>query len=111
MKVWEHTTYSQSLTDPSRNEWGITFALRGGDVCDPMNGNWFREPWPTFVIRFFAHIACLPWIAWNLWGWQGYIGFKCYGVDAPEYKNWIDANEVYDGSQAMCFSMRLRMRT
>lgn len=112
MKVWERTTYSQSLTDPSRNEFGITFALRGGNFCHPIGeGNWFTEPYYKKAIKFFAPFVCFPWIAWNLWGWQGYMGFKCYGVDSPTYVDFAGKEEVYEGSQALHFSMRFRMKT
>lgn len=36
-----------------------------------------------------------------------YAGSKIFGVDSPAYREWMcDATEVYDGSQAMCFTIR-----
>ena len=97
------------LTDPLPEINGRKFVFRiySGDVCDPMNGNWFEPPWPKYVIRFKFNF--LPFIAWK-WPFinrAGYIGFKLYGVDSEAYKNWIDPSEVYDGSQAVCTSIRL----
>ena len=45
------------------------------------------------------------------WRWPGtnrggYLGFKLYGVDAEAYKNWISPEEVYEGSQAVCLTVR-----
>lgn len=112
MKVFEiSTSPEQPLTDPSRNKFGITFALRGGDVYDKMGGKWFEPPYPRNTFHVYVPWKILPWISWNLWGWCGYVGFKCYGVDSPEYKNWIPEVEVFDGSLALCSSMRFRMRT
>lgn len=112
MQVSEITTYDQPLTDPSRNEFGITFALRGGDVCHPVGeGNWFSEPFFQKAIKFRTWFPCLPWLAWNLWGWQGYCGFKVYGVDSPTYVGFAGEENVYEGSQALHFSARFRMRS
>jgi hypothetical protein len=58
------------------------------------------------VLRFYSYLP-LPFVAWNLWDWRGYLGAKVYGVDSDAYKNWIDPNAVYDGSQAIQFSGRL----
>jgi len=40
-------------------------------------------------------------------GWGGYIGWQIYGVDSEQYKNFLPAEDVYDGSQAMSFTARL----
>ena len=46
-------------------------------------------------------------IAWRLNNRSGYIGSKVYGVDPPIYATWLCApEEVYDGSLAMCLSIR-----
>lgn len=95
-------------TDPLPELGGRKFVLRvySGDVCDPFFGNWFTPPWPKFVLRF--KFQFLPFVAWK-WPFTnkaGYIGFKLYGVDAEAYKNWLPADEVYPGSQAVCFSVR-----
>lgn len=59
---------------------------------------------PLYVYAFY-----LLFVAWNLWGWRGYLGAKCYGADAPEYTNWMPAEDVYPGSQAIQFSGRLHI--
>jgi hypothetical protein len=41
-----------------------------------------------------------------LWRWTGYIGFKVYGLDAENYKEWMPASDVYNGSLAMHPSFR-----
>ena len=71
-----------------------------------------------------ATFVCAPWWAWPLafvlWlltpgkfiAWRfnnrsGYAGSKVYGVDAPVYKTWLcKPEEVYDGSLAMCLTIR-----
>jgi len=45
-------------------------------------------------------------ISWRFGRHGGYIGAKCYGVDSPAYKHWLPASEVYEGSQAIMFSIR-----
>lgn len=100
----------RGLTDPLPELGGRKFIFRlySGDVCDPVNGNWFKEPFPTKVIRFFCKWPVLPFIAWR-WPFTtrgGYLGCKLYGVDPEVYKQWIDPKEVYLGSQAVCFSIR-----
>lgn len=37
------------------------------------------------------------------------LGAKVYGADAPEYVNWMAAEDVYAGSQAIQFSARLKI--
>jgi len=46
-------------------------------------------------------------IAWRFDKRSGYAGSKVYGVDAPVYATWLCApEEVYDGSLAMCLTIR-----
>jgi hypothetical protein len=108
MKVHQITTCDEGITNPKRSTFGVTFALRWGDVCHPLgsDGNWFKEPYFTKVLRFWSYFP-LPFIAWNLFGWRGYLGAKVYGADAPEYKFWMNPADVYAGSQAIQFSGRL----
>jgi hypothetical protein len=109
MKVHQITTRDEGLTNPKRSVWGVTLALRWGDVCHPLGkGDWFKPPYFSRLLRFYSWFP-LPFIAWNLWGWRGYLGAKVYGVDSPDYKNWIAPDEVYDGSQAIQFSGRLKI--
>ncbi len=112
MRVFQLTTSDEPLTSPKRERFGITFALRGGDVCHPLgtNGNWFTPPYFSDTLRFCACIPILPWISWNLFGWRGYAGAKIYGADSPAYKNWMNPDDVYDGSLAIHFSIRLAIK-
>ena len=101
----------EPTTDPKRETFGITFALRGGDVCHPLGqGDWFNPPYFSNVLRFWCALPILPWVSWNLWGWCGYIGAKVYGADSPAYAHWLDPFDVYEGSQAIHFSIRLLVK-
>lgn len=90
-------------TDPKRA--GLFF--RGGDVCTPRNGRMLQgPPWPTKVWRFYCKLPVLPFLCVRLGRFGFYAGFKVYGVDAPEYKNWLPASDVYAGSLAMVLTFR-----
>lgn len=107
MRVFQVITKDEGITNPKRSTWGATFALRWGDVCHPLGqGDWFKPPYFSRVLRFWSYFP-LPFIAWNLWGWKGYLGAKVYGADSEEYKNWMRPEDVYSGSQAIHFSARL----
>jgi hypothetical protein len=100
----------QATTNPKRDKFGIAFVLRGGDVCHPLgDGKWFEPPYFERVLRFWCPLPILPFISWNLWGWKGYAGAKVYGADSPEYKNWMEPADVFPGSFALHFSVRLRI--
>jgi hypothetical protein len=101
----------QPLTKPFLSSNGLFIEFRGGDVCDPVQiglfgGKWFEPPYPKHVWRWFCRYPLLPFISWRLGGKGGYIGFKAYGADSPAYKNWMNPDDVYDGSQALCLSIR-----
>jgi hypothetical protein len=108
VKVNQITTCDEGITNPKRSTFGVTLALRWGDVLHPLgsDGNWFKPPYFTSILRFYSYIP-LPFISWNLWGWRGYLGAKVYGADSDAYKNWMPAEDVYEGSQAIQFSGRL----
>ena len=108
MRVFQITTCDEGITNPKRSTFGITLALRWGDVLHPLGseGNWFHAPYFTRILRFYSYVP-LPFISGNLWGWRFYFGAKFYGADAPEYKFWMNPDDVYDGSQAIQFSGRL----
>jgi hypothetical protein len=110
MKVHQIISRDEGITNPKRSVFGVTFALRWGDVCHPLgsDGNWFKPPYFTRILRFYSYLP-LPWITWNLWGWRGYLGAKIYGADAPEYKFWMNPDDVYEGSLAVQFSGRLKI--
>jgi hypothetical protein len=97
---------------PPRKGWKqIVFMRRwvAGDWVDPQNGNWFKPPYPSEVIRqWIPPERARLYFAWNIFGWCGYVGAKIYGVDSPEYKNWLPPHEVYNGSLAFCMTIRLR---
>lgn len=110
MRVFQFSTCDEGLTNPKRSGFGITLALRGGDVLHPLGeGNWFKSPYFARILRFYCPIAVLPFISWNLWGWKGYLGAKVYGADSDSYKNWMSFEDVYQGSLAIQFSGRLRI--
>jgi len=110
VRVHQIISKDEGITNPKRSTFGITFALRWGDVLHPLGteGNWFKEPYFTKVLRFYSYVP-LPFIAWNLFGWRGYCGMKIFGMDAPEYKYWMPTEDVYPGSQAMQFSARFNI--
>lgn len=102
----------RGLTDPLPELGGRRFIFRiyKGTWLDPIlswGSNWFHPPYPTTVLQL--KMPLMPFIAWK-WPFMdkaGYFGFKLYGVDAEAYKEWLcDPAEVYDGSQACCFSFR-----
>ena len=144
MKVHQLITNDEGITNPKRSVFGITLALRWGDVCHPLGqGDWFKPPYFSDVLRFYMPMAipvlvfvawliasvllavnvqwwvllALPtfllipgaFITWNLFGWRGYLGAKAYGADRPAYYNWMNPEDVYEGSQAIQFSARLRI--
>lgn len=89
----------------------LIFRIMKGDWLDPywppFGNSWFNPPFPTRVLH--VKIPFAPFIAWKwpFFNKAGYIGWKVYGVDAPQYKEWLTAPEnVYDGSQALCLSFR-----
>ena len=67
MKVHQITTGDEPLTTPKRPNFGVTLAMRWGDVCHPLgqDGNWFTPPFFTRVLRFYSYLP-LPWISWSL---------------------------------------------
>jgi len=101
------THSSQPLTSPFLESNGLFIEFRGGDFCDPIDGGqWFGPKFPKRILRFFLKYPVLPFISYRIGKRAGYIGAKAYGVDSEAYKNWMKPEEVYDGSQALCFSMR-----
>ena len=110
MKVRQFISKDEGITNPKRSTFGITLALRWGDVCHPLGtGDWFKPPYFDRVLRFYSYLP-LPFIAWNLFGWRGYLGAKVWGCDSPAYANWMNPEDVYDGSQAIQFSVRFSIK-
>lgn len=107
VEVAYRSDLERPLTDPLPEANGVVFRLVRGDVLDPWfdPDGWFGVKRPLFVLRFWSKLP-LPFFAWKLGRWSGYVGFKVYGVDSPAYVPWAGAAEVYDGSLAMCFSIR-----
>jgi len=107
VKVFYRNDPERPLTDPLPEENGIVFRLVQGDVLDPFfdPDGWFKPKKPLWTMRFWS-VLPLPFFAWHWGRWTGYIGFKVYGVDSEAYKSWLKPEEVYSGSQAMCFSVR-----
>lgn len=89
----------------------FVFRLYKGDICDPLNGNWFVEPYPTRIWRAHCPWPVLPFIAWK-WPFldrAGYLGFKHYGADGeqyPAYRKWMPEGDSEPGSNALCLSFR-----
>lgn len=102
----------RELTDPLPEVGGRKWIHRiyTGSICDPEYGSdWFGPNYPKDVTIEETTDRC-HFFAWK-WPFikkAGYFGWKVYGVDSPEYKNWPQMNplEVYEGSQAMCFTAR-----
>lgn len=102
---------NRPLKDPLPDEvTGTIFIKRiySGDLLRPAFGNWFKVPFPKIVgykksvkESFYAWQIDLIWFYW-----RGYIGAKVFGVDSPEYKNWLPEECVYEGSNAMAWSIR-----
>ena len=114
MKVRQIITKDEGLTNPKRSTFGVTLALRWGDVCHPLGaGAWFKPPYFTRLLRFWCPLPLLPWISWNLWGWRGYLGAKVFGMDSEAYKQWpalaTEQDQIYPGSLAIQFSGRLKI--
>lgn len=111
MKVSQITTSPDlPLTSPYRTTNGVTLAFRWGDVCHPIgsSGNWFTPPYFTKVLRFYSRIP-LPFITLKFGGFRAYVGAKIWGCDSDAYKNWLPKEIVYEGSQAIQFSIRLSL--
>lgn len=114
MRVFGLNLGGYPLTKPYPDNNGIIFRLLGGDILHPLgsDGNWFHEPFFLRVFHWFCPLPILPFFSIKLGRFGMYVGFKTYGVDAPEYKLWPAmigeglVHEVYDGSQAVMFSMR-----
>lgn len=86
----------------------FVFRLIRGDYCDPFGGQWFGPDFPVNVIRWRFKRLAVPFVAfkWPFLNRAFYAGAKVYGVDSPEYKAWLPARDVYDGSDAFCLSLR-----
>ena len=95
----------RSILDPLLERNGFVLRLIYGSCCDPWNGQWFGPKWPTIILRFYSLVP-FPFISWRVGNWTGYLGAKVYGVHHEEYKNWLPAHEIYNGSTAFCFSAR-----
>lgn len=94
-------------TGVSTNPWRPGFFLRGGDICHPLGkGQWFSPPYFTRIWRTFCPLTILPFLCVHVGRFAFYIGFKIYGADAGPYKEWMNPDDVYPGSQALHLSMR-----
>lgn len=85
---------------------GVKLRLLAGDVMDPVGGQWFGPNYPRNVIRLHCPVPVLPFVSVGLGRFGFYAGFKVYGVDSPNYREWMPAGEVFNGSRAMCLSIR-----
>lgn len=83
--------------------------FRGGDVCDPHDGEQLNgPPWPTNITRWYCRWPVLPFLCVKLGRFGVYAGWKCYGFDLPNYLNWagITKADVYPGSLALELTAR-----
>ena len=105
----------RGLTNPLPEIGGRRFIFRlySGNIFSPIFGtlfgeHWFEPPFPKYIWNAFCKYPLLPFIAWRWPGTTrgGYLGFKLFGVDPEVYKQWIDPKEVYQGSQAVCLTVR-----
>ncbi len=98
---------SRPLKDPLLESNGIFIEFRGGDFCDPIDGGqWFGPKYPKKFLRFFLAYPLIPFISWRAGNRGGYLGAKAYGADPEVYKSWMNPEDVYEGSNALCFSFR-----
>jgi len=107
VEVAYRTDTQRPLTDPLPEANGVVFRLVKGDVCDPWldPDGWFGPEKPLWLMRFWSPVP-LPFFAWRVGSWPGYVGFKIYGVDSAAYRTMLPAEDVYEGSLAMHFSFR-----
>lgn len=105
------TNRNQSLMNPFPDSGRFFFELRGGDILHPIgSGSWFSLPYFSRIFRAFCGLCVLPFVAWKFGTIGGYIGAKAYGADSPEYCNWMNHADVFEGSHALMFSVRLIAR-
>lgn len=110
-RVWSNRP-DHPATSPFPIEDGFLLELRRGDVLDPYfdPDGWFGIKKPFFTLRFRLRIP-LPYIAFRRGRYGFYLGPKIYGVDSAAYAGqFVEASEVYAGSQAMCFTARFSRR-
>lgn len=113
IKCWYRNDPERYLLDPVLEAGGrkFVFRLMSGDILDPIGGQWFGPNYPKRYIRFNCRLPILPFIAWK-WPFiqrAGYLGFKVYSADGneyPQYKEWMPAKDLGEGSKALCFSFR-----
>lgn len=110
VKVLWRNDPERPLTDPLPELGGRRLIVRiySGDFCDPYGDpdGWFGPKLPRWVIRL--KLPFMPFLAWR-WPFTnrgGYVGFKLYGVDSPNYTTFIPAEEVFEGSRACHLSFR-----
>lgn len=94
-------------TGISTNPWNPGLFFRGGDINHPLGeGKWFEPPYFKKVFHWYCPLPILPFFCLHIGRFGFYIGFKIYGVDHPLYKNYMNPDDVYVGSQALHFSTR-----
>ncbi len=111
------TNPNQPLTKPFPVEGKFFFEFRGGDILHPFGkGDWFKPPYFPRDKVWRAHVKrnILPFMAWVFPSWMpviggksGYLGFKAFGADHDEYKNFMPLEDVHAGSQAVQMSIRI----
>lgn len=86
MRVFQYTTSDEGITNPKRSAFGITLALRWGDVLHPLGqeGNWFKPPYFERVLRFSTPFA-IPALCFALWF---YLVLLAFGVSIANFGYW-----------------------
>ena len=108
----------RALTDPVLESTGRAWVHRiyTGSFAEPEQGaDWFGPNYPKNpTIKDLTGKRC-HFFAWRYPDWvpfiggkAGYAGYKIYGFDSPAYLNWpgITEADVFEGSQALCFTCR-----
>src|SRR5437762_13813911 len=83
--------------------------FRGGEICDPQDGEQLNgPPWPAKIKRLYCRWPILPFLCIRCGRFGFYFGWKCYGFDLPNYLNWagVTKEDVYPGSLALEFTAR-----
>lgn len=111
VKVIYRSDPERELKDPLPEKDGIVFRLMTGDVVWPfLDPDGMFKPLRPMLLVIFRSVIPLPFFAWRRGNKKGYAGFKCFGVDSPEYKTWMPAGDVYEGSIALQPSFRMSMK-
>lgn len=114
---WFHPPYPNSVLRLSMSLWYSAFHfsffvaflwfLSGVTPSAPVEKFFYFVGWLVGVVGLLFTPGYFIAFKWPFIDRCFYAGWKVYGVDAPEYKEWLcPAKEVYEGSKALCLSVR-----